>query len=78
MEDSGEVVQHHDDRTAFADPRQYVLHQVRFGVLVHGGKGFVEDDHLRVADLWSFNPDQLEDREDLDKSTGLLGYFVEE
>lgn len=36
-----------------------------------------EDDHLRVADLWSFNPDQLEDREDLDKSTGLLGYFPE-
>ena len=37
-----------------------------------------EDGHLRVAGLWSFNPDQLEDREDLEKSTGLLGYFVGE
>lgn len=35
-----------------------------------------EDDYLCVVEFWSFNFDQLEDCEDLEKSMGLLGYFV--
>ena len=41
-------MQHHDDRTAFCHPTQHVIHQVCFRVLIHSGKGFVEDDDLCV------------------------------